>query len=78
LVSGVHQPSLDGPADMGIELTWVALAASLLMGIGGAFLFIFAVKKDYFHNLEEAKFHVFWSDLEELVDHSTENSKPHE
>lgn len=53
---------------MGNELTWVALAASLLMGLGGACLFVYAVKKDYFHNLEEAKYHVFWSDLEELVD----------
>lgn len=53
---------------MGSELTWVALAASLCMGLGGACLFAYAVKKDYFHNLEEAKYHVFWSDLEELVD----------
>lgn len=74
----MHLPVFDGETDMGIELTWVALAASLLMGLGGACLFIFAVKKDYFHNLEEAKFHVFWSDIEELVDHSTENSKSNE
>ncbi|MDX1980018.1 MAG: hypothetical protein SFV51_07105 [Bryobacteraceae bacterium] len=53
---------------MELELTWVALAASLLMGLGGACLYVYAVKKDYFTNLEEAKFHVFWSDLEELVD----------
>ncbi|MCS7024640.1 MAG: hypothetical protein NZV14_07545 [Bryobacteraceae bacterium] len=57
---------------MGAELTWVALAASLFMGLGGACLFIYAVKKDYFRNLEEAKYHVFWSDLEELVDRSVE------
>jgi len=53
---------------MGLELTWIALAASMLMALGGACLFIFAVKKDYFHDLEEAKFHVFWPDLEEMVD----------
>lgn len=53
-----------------LQLTWVALAASLMMGMAGACLFIWAVKKDYFTNLEEAKFHVFWSDLEELVDNS--------
>jgi hypothetical protein len=56
---------------MGAELTWVALAASLLMGLGGACLFIFAVKRDYFHNIEEAKYQVFWSDLEEMVDGSS-------
>jgi hypothetical protein len=53
---------------MGLELTWIALAASLLMALGGACLFAYAVRKDYFRDLEEARFHVFWSDLEELVD----------
>ncbi len=51
-----------------MELTWIAMAASLLMGLGAAFLFIFAVKKDYFRNIEDAKYQVFWSDLEEPVD----------
>lgn len=60
---------------MGVELTWVALIASILMGLGGACLFIYAVKKDYFHNLEEAKYHVFWSDLEELVETSLEQEE---
>ncbi len=53
---------------MGLELTWVALAASLMMGLGGACLFIFAVKRDYFRNFEDVKYQVFWSDLEEMVD----------
>ncbi len=48
-----------------MELTWVAIAASLLMGCGAALVFVFAVKRDYFHNLEDVKFQVFWSDLEE-------------
>lgn len=51
-----------------MELTWLAIAASLMMGLGAAAVFIFAVKKDYFRDLEEAKYQVFWSDLEELVD----------
>jgi hypothetical protein len=51
-----------------MELTWVAIASSLLMGLGAACLFIYAVKKDYFRNIEDAKYQVFWSDLEELVD----------
>lgn len=55
---------------MELQLTWVALAASLMMGLGGACLFVWAVKKDYFRDFEEAKFHVFWSDLEELIDHT--------
>ncbi len=55
-----------------MDLTWIALAASLLMGLGAVCIFILAVKRDYFHNLEDAKFQVFWSDLEELVDHHQE------
>jgi nitrogen fixation-related uncharacterized protein len=51
-----------------MELTWLAIAASLMMGLGAAAAFVFAVKKDYFRDLEEAKYQVFWSDLEELVD----------
>jgi hypothetical protein len=56
-----------------MELTWVALAASLMMGLGAAVVFIFAVKRDYFRNVEDAKYQVFWSDLEELVDTSKES-----
>jgi len=51
-----------------MELTWLAIIASLCMGIGAVLVFVFAVKKDYFRNLEDAKYQVFWSDLEELVD----------
>ena len=42
------------------------------MGLAGICLFIFAVKKDYFRDLEDAKYQVFWSDLEELVESSVE------
>lgn len=56
---------------MGLELTWIALAASLLMALGGACIFVYAVKKDYFRDIEDARFHVFWSDLEEIVDKDT-------
>jgi hypothetical protein len=51
-----------------MELTWLAIIASLCMGIGAVLVFVFAVKKNYFRNLEDAKYHVFWSDVEELVD----------
>lgn len=59
---------------MGLELTWVAIAASLMMGLAGACMFVFAVKKDYFRNLEDAKYQVFWSDLEDLVDTDTQEN----
>jgi len=51
-----------------MELTWIAIIASLCMGIGAVLVFVFAVKKNYFRNLEDAKYQVFWSDVEELVD----------
>lgn len=51
-----------------MDITWIAIIASLLMGIGALLIFIFAVKQDYFRNLEDAKYQVFWSDLEELVE----------
>lgn len=55
-----------------MELTWVAIAASLAMGLGAAFLFVFAVKKDWFRDLEDAKYQVFWSEIEDLVENSQE------
>jgi hypothetical protein len=57
-----------------VELTWVAIAASLCMGLGAAFLFVFAVKKNWFRNLEDAKYQVFWSDIEQLVEDHQEKS----
>jgi len=51
-----------------MELTWLAIIASLCMGIGAVLVFVYAVKRNYFSNLEDAKYQVFWSDVEELVD----------
>lgn len=51
-----------------MELTWITIIASLFMGIGAVLVFIFAVKKNYFRDLEDAKYQVFWSDVEELVE----------
>jgi len=45
-------------------LTWIAIAASLLMGGGALLIFIWAVKDQQFHSFEEVKYQVFWSDLE--------------
>ena len=51
------------------------LTASLLMGLGAACMFVFAVKRNYFRDLEDTKYQVFWSDLEELVEHSKETDR---
>lgn len=51
-----------------MEVTWIAIIASIFMGIGAVLVFIFAVKRNYFHNLEDAKYQVFWSDVEDLVE----------
>ena len=51
-----------------MEVTWLAIIASLCMGIGAALIFVFAVKKNYFRDLENTKYQVFWSDLEDLVE----------
>ena len=48
-----------------MELTWVSIAASLFMGLGALFVFVFAVKKGWFKNIEDAKYQVFWSDLQD-------------
>lgn len=58
-----------------MELTWVALAASLCMGLGAACVFVFAVKRDYFRDVEDAKYQVFWSDIQELVDQPKESDE---
>jgi hypothetical protein len=58
-----------------MEFTWITIIASLCMGIGAALVFVYAAKKDYFHNLEDAKYQVFWSDIEDLKDLPQEEQK---
>ncbi|MBX7172267.1 MAG: hypothetical protein K1X72_14975 [Pyrinomonadaceae bacterium] len=58
-----------------MTLTWIAIIASLFMGAGAAFIYIFAVKQDYFRDIEDAKYQVFWSDIEDLVDSAEEELK---
>lgn len=47
-----------------MELTWIAIAASLLMGGGGLLIFIWSVRSHQFKSFEDVKYQVFWSDLE--------------
>ena len=49
-----------------MELTWIAIAASLLMGGGGLLIFIWAVRHKHFSSFEDVKYQVFWSDPEGL------------
>ena len=58
--------------------TWISIIASLLMGLGAVLLFVFAVKRDYFRDVEEAKYQVFWSELEELVESANQGEQHHE
>lgn len=58
---------------MVMEHTWIAIIASLLMGAGAVLIFIFSVEKNYFQDLEDAKYQVFWSDIEDLVDTAKKN-----
>ena len=61
-----------------MEVTWIAILASLCMGIGAALIFVFAVKKNYFKDIEETKYQVFWSDLEDIVDSPKREEAKHE
>lgn len=48
-----------------MELTWITIAASLLMGLGAACFFVAAVKRGWFKDIEDAKYQVFWSDAKD-------------
>ena len=48
-----------------MEMTWIAIAASLLMGGGALLIFIWAVRHQQFRSFEDVKYQVFWSDPQE-------------
>lgn len=50
-----------------MELTWIAIAASILMGLGAVLIFVAAVRQDCFRDIEDVKYQVFWSDIEEMT-----------
>ncbi len=58
-----------------MDITWLAILASLAMGIGTAMIFVFAVRRNHFQNLEDAKYQVFWADMEEMVEKSAEEAE---
>ena len=47
-----------------MELTWIAIAASLLMGLGALLIFIWSVRSHQFKSFEDVKYQVFWSDAQ--------------
>jgi len=49
-----------------MELTWIAIVASLLMGSGALLIFIWAVRHQQFRSFEDVKYQVFWSDTQEF------------
>ena len=51
-----------------MELTGLAVCASLVMAAATVCAFIWAVKKDYFRDIEDTKYQVFWSDPEDRVE----------
>lgn len=66
-----------------MEPIWIAIAASLLMGMAALLVFVWAVRYEQFKNFEDVKYQVFWSDqkLSDSVDekeqqngHSTEDA----
>jgi len=61
-----------------MEMTWVAIAASLAMGLAAALFFVFAVKRDWFKDLEDAKYQVFWSDRKGLLEAQNPMASPTE
>jgi cbb3-type cytochrome oxidase maturation protein len=59
-----------------MALTWIAIAASLLMGGGGLLIYIWAVRSNYFRDFEDVKYQVFWSDVADLVDPPPAKEQP--
>ncbi|HZT78214.1 MAG TPA: hypothetical protein VFA27_16280 [Vicinamibacterales bacterium] len=50
---------------MSTAFVWLAIGSSVSMGLAGVCLFVFAVRHGYFTDFESAKYHVFWSDLQD-------------
>jgi len=57
-----------------MELTWIAIVASVLMGLGAVLIFIAGVRLDWFRDIEDVRYQVFWSDIEETSDFPKEET----
>ena len=57
-----------------MDLTWIAIAASLLMGSGALLIFVWAVRNHQFQSFEDVKYQVFWSD-QEIPDRDNKQTK---
>lgn len=47
------------------------------MGLGALLVFVFAVKRDYFRDIEDVKYQVFWSDMGEIDSPEEKKNGPH-
>lgn len=45
-----------------MELSWITIPASIAMGAAAALVFVHAVKRGWFRDIEDAKYQVFWGD----------------
>ena len=59
-----------------MDLTWLTVLASVVMGLAAVCIFVFAVRSDYFYNIEDVKYQVFWSDLEQEEQNGGGNAQP--
>lgn len=57
-----------------MALNLLAILACLLIELAVVCIFIFMVKRDYFRNIEDAQYQVFWSDVEALLASTAEES----
>jgi hypothetical protein len=56
-------------------MSLLAILASLLTGLVSVIIFIFVFKQDYFRNIEESRYQVIWSDVEELLVSTRDESR---
>jgi cbb3-type cytochrome oxidase maturation protein len=61
-----------------MDMTWIAIISSLLMGGGALLIFLWAVRSRQFHSFEDVKYQVFWSDAEENVSSRPTATAPEE
>jgi cbb3-type cytochrome oxidase maturation protein len=61
-----------------MELTWIAIAASLVMGAAGLLVFVWSVRAHMFTNFEDVKYQVFWSDADEAAGTTPAKEQQHD